>query len=91
MFGAFSTITVRGLLYMQARRFITITRVSILVSATEQIIVARSKSEFAECSIRNQIKRNLGPQHYYDYSFLLFQVNIDNVNLTNSLHCYLCL
>ena len=27
MFGAFSTITVRGLLYIHARRFITITRV----------------------------------------------------------------
>ena len=36
MFGAFSAITVRGLPYIQARRFITITRVyyCILVSAT---------------------------------------------------------
>ena len=35
MCGAFSTITVHRLLYMQAHRFITITFVSILISATE--------------------------------------------------------
>ena len=35
MCGAFSTITVHRLLYMQAHRFITITLVSILISATE--------------------------------------------------------
>ena len=35
MCGAFSTITVHRLLYMQAHRFITITLVSILISTTE--------------------------------------------------------